>query len=80
MYDPSSPCLMYSVIDTINKDMKNIVVNLIYLLIYRDLSRVNELKRERRSRRRKFHIVTPDWIRYCMEEGDLASERQFEPS
>lgn len=48
--------------------------------IYRDLSRVAELKTERRSRSKKYHIVTSDWVRECMEEGDLSSERQFEPS
>lgn len=46
----------------------------------RDLSRVQELKQERRKRSRKFHIVNEDWLRQCLEEGSLCSERQFEPS
>ncbi|KAL4236518.1 DNA ligase (ATP) [Mactra antiquata] len=44
-----------------------------------DLVRVKELKSERRSRQKKFHIVTPDWIKECMEEGSIVNERAFEP-
>ena len=45
-----------------------------------DLSRVQEFREERRKRQRKFHIVTEDWVRGCMEEGSLVNERQFEPA
>lgn len=44
-----------------------------------DLSRMQEFREERRKRQRKFHIVTEDWVRKCMEEGSLVNERQFEP-
>lgn len=47
---------------------------------FRDLSRVPEMKRERRNRRKKFHIVTSEWVRECVGEGELTSERQFEPT
>ena len=53
---------------------------LCHIFVYRDLSRVAELKTKRRSRSKKYHIVKSDWVRECMEEGDLSSERQFEPS
>ncbi|XP_076100664.1 DNA ligase 4-like isoform X2 [Mytilus galloprovincialis] len=46
----------------------------------KDLSRVPEMRRERRNRRKKFHIVTSEWVRECVEEGELSSERQFEPT
>ncbi|XP_069127951.1 DNA ligase 4-like [Argopecten irradians] len=45
-----------------------------------DLSRLEEIRQIRRQRKRKFHIVTKDWVRQCMEEGTLVSARSFEPS
>lgn len=47
---------------------------------FSDLTRVHSLKQERRKRTRKFHIVTQDWVRACMEEGSLVNERAYEPS
>ncbi|XP_060566406.1 DNA ligase 4-like [Ruditapes philippinarum] len=44
-----------------------------------DLSRLSELKKERRTRHKKFHIVTPAWVKQCMEEGGVINERAFEP-
>lgn len=60
--------------DDLDDDVSHVLVD------KKDLSRVAELKTERRSRSKKYHIVTSDWVRECMEEGDLSSERQFEPS
>lgn len=62
---------------TITEDLDEEVSHV--LVEKRDLSRVAKLKTERRSRSKKFHIITPDWVRQCMEEGDLTSERPFEP-
>lgn len=44
-----------------------------------DLNRLQTLKDERRKRKKKFHLVTEDWIRECIEEGTLTSERSHEP-
>lgn len=48
-------------------------------LNFSDLARLKFLKQERRSRTRKFHIVTEAWVRACMEEGSTVNERAFEP-
>ncbi|XP_071117642.1 DNA ligase 4-like [Haliotis cracherodii] len=45
----------------------------------KDLSRLPQLREVRKRRTRKFHIVTEDWVRACMEEGGLVNERSFEP-
>lgn len=63
-----------TVSDSLDKKVSHVMVD------KRDLSRVQELKQERRKRSRKFHIVSEDWLRQCLEEGSLCSERQFEPS
>eukprot|EP00105_Crassostrea_gigas_P041960 XP_019926108.1 PREDICTED: DNA ligase 4-like isoform X2 [Crassostrea gigas] len=63
-----------TVSDSLDKKVSHVMVD------KRDLSRVQELKQERRKRSRKFHIVNEDWLRQCLEEGSLCSERQFEPS
>ncbi|GFR84311.1 DNA ligase [Elysia marginata] len=44
----------------------------------RDTSRVETMKELRRRRRRKFHIVTENWVRACMEEGCICSEKEHE--
>lgn len=59
---------------------KNLRIHFCDFCVFRDLSRVPEMKRERRNRRKKFHIVTSEWVRECVEEGELSSERQFEPT
>lgn len=44
-----------------------------------DLNRLQTLRDDRRKRKKKFYIVTEDWIRECIEEGTLTSERSHEP-
>ncbi|XP_005097120.1 DNA ligase 4 [Aplysia californica] len=44
-----------------------------------DLSRIDQLKEVRRVRAKKFHIVTEKWMRACMEEGCICTERIYEP-
>ncbi|XP_052257350.1 DNA ligase 4-like [Dreissena polymorpha] len=58
---------------TLSPDLTHVMVDT------RDTSRVPEIKLERRSRARKFHIVTEAWVRACMDEGGLVNERTYEP-
>ncbi|XP_025109281.1 DNA ligase 4-like isoform X2 [Pomacea canaliculata] len=44
----------------------------------RDLSRLEQLKIVRRGCKRKFHIVTEEWVRACLEEGTLCAEKPYE--
>ena len=46
--------------------------------VCRDLSRLDQLKAVRRGRKKKFHIVTRNWVRTCLEDGELHSEKIFE--
>ncbi len=39
---------------------------------------VEKLKSKRRKMKRKFRIVTDDWIDACLRKGDLLDERDFE--
>lgn len=62
-----------------NKNFIPEFIGMFFCFVYSDLSRVSELKKERRSRIKKFHIVTPAWVKQCMEEGSVINERAFEP-
>ncbi|XP_050403534.1 DNA ligase 4 [Patella vulgata] len=44
-----------------------------------DFSRVGQLREVRRRKSRKFHIVNEDWMRSCLEEGEITNERKYEP-
>ncbi|XP_052777625.1 DNA ligase 4-like [Mya arenaria] len=56
-----------------SNDVSHVMVDL------SDKSRVAKLKKVRGGRQRKFHIVTEEWVRECMEEGNIVNERAFEP-
>ena len=44
-----------------------------------DKERLEELKRLRRQRREKFHIVSEEWVDECMKRVDLVEERNYQP-
>lgn len=53
--------------------------NVSHIIVHeKDLSRIAQMKEIRRSRQKKFHIVKEDWVRACMEEGTICSERSYE--
>ncbi|ESP05690.1 hypothetical protein LOTGIDRAFT_181463 [Lottia gigantea] len=50
------------------------------LIDSKDTSRVGQLREVRRRRSKKFNIINEDWIKTCIEEGELCNERKYEPT
>ena len=40
--------------------------------------RLERLKRARRRKEKKFHIVTERWVEACVDQGSLVDEKEFE--
>ena len=50
-----------------------------YFFIFRDTSRVRNIKTVNRKRDKKFHIVTEKWVYDSIEAEKILRERDFEP-
>ena len=50
-----------------------------YFFIFRDTSRVRNIKTVNRKRDKKFHIVTEKWVYDSIETEKILRERDFEP-
>ena len=45
-----------------------------------DVERLDELKKLRRERAEKFHIVSEEWVEECLSKVDLLTEKEYPPA
>ncbi|XP_041359150.1 DNA ligase 4-like [Gigantopelta aegis] len=62
-----------TITDKLDADVSHAIVEV------KDVSRLQQLRDVRRRRTKKFHIVTEAWVRACLEDGELCTERIYEP-
>jgi hypothetical protein len=53
------------------------MVNFLIFLFLSDLKRIDQLKRINRTREKKLHIVSKDWVEVCIDKGRLVNELEF---